>query len=549
MSSRRYWKWVLPLSLILFAFDRDSPNLLLPVDYDPLAKAIASTGRIRNYEATVPPQCYTKAEGISNPCWTCHTKPVLPNELIDWDLQQEYAFSDQAMTNHWRNLFRDRRPEMAKISTEEVLSYIRTDNYRPLRAALEGRDDYPGYVPDLSFALGFDEEGFARDGSDWRAFRYKPFLGTFWPTNGSTDDVMIRLPMMFRTLDGNDSREIYKVNLAILEAAIAAGPMAGQKQDFVYPVEPLNEDIAGMDLNGDGEIGGMIHEIRCFPEHYAGDAVTVAVVRYIYPKDTEFLHSVRYVDPGKPDLIATRMKELRYSRKRQFLDSWALSFQYEHEYNEKENNQLPVFAGSPMVGLLNSFGWQLQGFIEDENGRLRLQTHEEHQFCMGCHSALGVTVDQTFSFARKVPGRSGWAYQDIRGIKDVPQQGHDQPEIAAYFHRVRGGDEFRANDEMLERYWKDDTLNEALVARAAPGGDRDIAWLVAPSEERALQLNRAYMLLVRDQTFTAGRDAVVAPVANVHRKIENTSTSLDKTGHVFKDGVLWLDWSAQDMIR
>jgi hypothetical protein len=57
------------------------------------------------------------------------------------------------------------------------------------------------------------------------------------------------------------------------------------------------------------------------------------------------------------------------------------------------------------VGLLNDFGWQLQGFIEDAEGRLRLQTQEEHLFCMGCHSNIGVTVDQTFSFPRKVPGK------------------------------------------------------------------------------------------------------------------------------------------------
>ena len=61
-------------------------------------------------------------------------------------------------------------------------------------------------------------------------------------------------------------------------------------------------------------------------------------------------------------------------------------------------------------------GWQLQGFIEDAEGRLRLQSDEEHRVCMGCHDGIGVTVDQTFSFPRTLPGAEGWRYQDLRGI-------------------------------------------------------------------------------------------------------------------------------------
>ena len=43
-----------------------------------------------------------------------------------------------------------------------------------------------------------DGQGFARDRSGWRALRYKPFSGTFWPTNGSSDDVFVRLDPDFR---------------------------------------------------------------------------------------------------------------------------------------------------------------------------------------------------------------------------------------------------------------------------------------------------------------------------------------------------------------
>lgn len=195
------------------------------------------------------------------------------------------------------------------------------------------------------------------------------------------------------------------------------------------------------------------------------------------------------------------------------------------------------------MGLRNDFGWQLQGFIEDAQGRLRLQTEEEHRFCIGCHSAIGVTVDQTFAFARKVPGAEGWRHQDLRGIRDVPQVGHAEPEILTYFRRVAGGDEFRANEEILHRFFPSGTLDELAVRRAAAGGDQDITFLVAPSHQRALQLNKAYIALVREQAFAQGRDTLLAPPRNVHDKIDNGSTDLGKTGRVYDDGQLWLDWS------
>ncbi|CAM2007789.1 hypothetical protein [Acanthopleuribacter pedis] len=512
--------------------------------FDPLEHAVATFGKMTNYEATVPPQCYTKTAGTANPCYTCHTGYRAPNEMSDWELQEEYAFSDFAMTNRWFNLFKDRGDFLSNTTDEEILSYVREDNYTPLKKALADRDDYQGYRPDLDLAQGFDEDGFANDGSHWRALRYKPFLGTFWPTNGSTDDVFIRLPEKFRTLNGKPSRAAEKANFAILEAVIAAGPKAGRGAKFRFTVEPIDETAIAVDLNKDGELTAEVTDIVGFPKTYVADAADEKTRQYVYPKYIEFLHSVRYLDPEKPDMIATRMKELRYSRKIRYLDSWAMSYVYEREYNEKEEGTLPQFYGSPMVGISNDFGWMLQGFIEDAKGRLRLQTQEEHQFCMGCHSAVGATVDQTFTLARKVPGRDGWRYQDPVGMSDVPQQGNPKPEIALYFERVGGGDEFRANQEVLERFFEDGKPRETDIARAAPGGDKDITWLIAPSRERALNLNRAYLEIVKEQSFKHGRDALLGPIDNVHQRIENGNTDLSETGKVFKDGMLWLDWSA-----
>lgn len=511
-------------------------------DYDPIARARASVGKIVNQEATVPAQCYTRTAGSSNPCWTCHTLSQKPNHMDDWDLQQEYAFSDFALVNRWTNVFRDRREELAKTSDDEILAWIRQDNYAPLKRALADREDYPGYKPDLDFARGFDEEGFAKDGSAWRAIRYKPFPGTFWPTNGSTDDVMIRLPKKFRVdVEGEESRAIYKINLSILEAAVAS-PQTKNAAAVDRVIEEIDEKIAGFDVDGDGSIEGKASVMHSLPSHYVGGAKEVAVSRNLFPYYTEFLHSVRYVDPDRPTLLATRMKELRYSRKILHLDHWGRLKAYEDEVDAKEQGKLPIFAGSPLVGLTNDFGWQLQGFIEDEKGRLRLQTEEEHLTCMGCHGSIGVTVDNTFTLSRKIPGAAGWRHQDIRGIHDAPQAGHDEPEILRWFKRVGGGDEFRANEEILERFFADGKVKEAEVRRASKGGDRDIAWLLKPTRERALQLNKAYRAIVLEQSYELGRDAVIGGLDNIHKKIENGSTELSKTGKVFMDGRLWLDW-------
>ena len=515
---------------------------------DPTAHARIDLRTVRNFEATVPPQCYTATAGVSNPCWTCHVAPHHPNDLADWELQEEYAFSDFAMTNRWSNLFVDRSEAVAEIPEAEILEWIRTDNYGPFRDAMAGVEDYPGYRPDLNFDAGFDAEGFANDGSGWRAIRYKPFLGTFWPTNGATDDVLIRLPDAFGTLNGIASREILKVNYAILDAAIAAGPMAGRRDaDLVHRVEPVDEGVAGRDLDGDGTIGGIVEVIRGLPERFCGDASEVAIERYKYPTGTEFLHTVRYIDPDAPSLRSRRLKELRYSRKVDYLDAWAMAYRYEREYNEKEDGELPVFTGSPLVGIRNGYGWQLQGFIEDAEGDLRLQTAEEHQFCMGCHSAVGVSVDHTFTLPRKLPGAAGWGYDYLDGIPDVPQQGHARGEILTYLELVGGGDEFRANREMIERFFDaEGRVREDMVSRAGVGGDRDIRWLLEPSWERAMLLNRIYRTIVAEQSYEFGRDAVVGPIENVHEFIENGSTDLADTGRVFTDGVLWLDWSGVD---
>ena len=511
--------------------------------YDPLAAA-AAEGLIHNVEAGVPPQCYTKTGARSNPCWTCHTSHNGLNRTDDWRLQQRYDFSELGRTNHWSNLFKDRRAAIAGIDDAAALAYIRQDNYAALRPALLAHPDYPGWVPDLDYRLGFDGEGFARDGSDWRAFRYKPFPGTFWPTNGSTDDVLIRQPAPFRSdTSGHPSRIIYKINLAILEAAMAV-PDSVPDAKLRRSIEPVDETAAAIDLDGDGRIGGTVSQIRGLPAHYAGAAAGIPVLRYDYPQGTEFLHTVRYVDPDAPDLMSARFKEVRYAIKRFQLNQATRQWRYDEETQERDIGGLPHYSGTSYSGQTNAFGWRLQGYIEDAAGRLRLQTREEQIYCMGCHTGIGVTVDQTFSLPRKVPGAAGWGPQNLAGIQDVPQAGSTEPEILRYFRRVGGGDEFRANSEMLQRFFPGGKLDATKVHRAAPGGSGDIRDLIVPSRQRALQLDKAYMLIVREQSFIHGRDALLAPAENVHAQLDNTDTALKASGRTYRDGRLWLDWNA-----
>lgn len=514
--------------------------------YDPLELALATRDQIVNREAVVPPACYTRTDGIANPCWTCHSRGLDPNEQLGWPLQAAYSFSDFARENRWSNLFLDRRAEIAAISDEAITAWIAADNYGPLRDALQKRRDYPGYVPDLDLHAGVDSSGFARDGSGWRAVRFKPFPGTFWPTNGNVGDVWIRLPQAFqRTADGRPSQAVYRVNLAILEAAIGADPDT-KTAALERRVEAIDEAAGGVDLDGDGTLG-QTRTINGLPRTYVGEAAEIAVRRYVYPAGVEFLHPVRYLDPEQPGFMATRLKELRYAVKRFDLDRWARQRAYAEELEDKERGRLPVYAGGPEIGLLNDFGWQFQGFIEDARGRLRLQTEEEQLYCMGCHSALSVTVDSSFSFARKIPGAAGWGLIDANGLPDVPQAGHDEPETLTWFKRVTGGDEFRANDEIRQRFWPGGTLDEAAVRRAAPGGDRDMSDLIMPSTPRALALNKAYRVLIRGQRFDLGRDTVLSPPRNVHRRIDAEATDLAATGRVFRDGRLHLDWSGVDL--
>src|SRR3546814_6632897 len=100
-----------------------------------------------------------------------HTGANNKNGADDWELQAQYQFNAMGRTNHWTNLFVDRSKAIAAQNDADTLSYVRHDNYTPLRAALQRLPESrrPRWIPDLDPAQGFDDTGFARDGSGWRS--------------------------------------------------------------------------------------------------------------------------------------------------------------------------------------------------------------------------------------------------------------------------------------------------------------------------------------------------------------------------------------------
>lgn len=492
-----------------------------------------------NEEAPIPPQCYTKTEGVNNPCYTCHQTYFKPNDTQyrtnlrnDGANQGLYNFSDEGEINSWKNLFVDRRKWIKKISNEQIANYVDQDNYSALAQNLKNRE-WQGFIPDLkNYHLAdkaFNERGIAKDGSGWVAFNYKPFPGTFWPTNGATDDVLIRLPAKFRQLNGQYNENIYLINLSLVEMAI--------KELVEVDIFAVDEFELDTDINQDGTMSATV-EVLKQRNFFIGDANDIQIPRLQYPEKTEIMHSVRYVgvDDNDQIYVPKRMKELRYMTKTKVLTDSAIDTTYRRERKEKLDEQLPHYTKVKDRGFNNKFGWLIQGYIEDYDGELRPQSYEETAFCMGCHSAIGTTIDQTFAFPRKVTGKAGWGYINLKGMIDAPSRGQKQGEILQYLQVNGGGNEFRENTEMFEKWYKSDgTVDEEKVKGA------DVYQLITPSKQRAYDLNKAYSQIVRTQSFIHGRDVNIAPAINVHKEIDEAITPL-KVEHRLDGWDIRLDW-------
>ncbi|GAB6071789.1 hypothetical protein JCM14244_01660 [Venenivibrio stagnispumantis] len=506
---------------------------------------------IYNKTAYIVPQCYTQTidenNQIHNPCYACHTVGKEPNYVVDTDLQLNYDFPEIALNNPFSNFFRkDINEKLQSISDEDIINYVRQSNYIDKNGNIILKQNLPkdwkGYIPDCYF--NFDDEGFdinpkTGEYTGWRAFRYYPFLGTFWPTNGSTDDVLIRLPEAFqKDENGKFNKEIYKINLAIVEALI-------KQKDII--TEPLDEKLAGIDLDKDGKISIATSVKYTWDKDknsmsYVGLAKKllqegkIHLAGGLYPEGTEFLHTVRYIDwdENKNSIkLAPRMKEVRYMKKIYWMTYSDLKYIVDKELDERNPSKsvssfpsVDVFGGNYEEGLDNGVGWILSGYIEDKKGNLRPQTNEETLYCMGCHSGIGATTDSTFAFARKFEasdkedilyGWLHWSQRDLKGIPDHKvryQKYGDVYEYEFYLRNNKSGNEFRTNDEVINKFFnKDGSIKDDMVNKL----HTDISILLYPSKERAIMLNKLYKLIVNEQGFIKGREAIGDLERYVHK--------------------------------
>ncbi|SIS57422.1 hypothetical protein [Phaeovulum vinaykumarii] len=532
--------------------------LALMLSAAPAVALEMSGGYLANPTAYIPSQCYTVTEEagangtgrVHNPCFTCHVRPRAPHYLNDADLQTEYSLPGPALENPWTNLFVDRSAAVDAVTDDDILAWVRRDNYRvggrialaerladlPPEWDADGDGEWSGYVPDAWFA--FDDEGFDRSPeggyTGWRAFAYQPLPGAFWPANGSADDVLIRLPAAFREdAAGRFDLGIYKANLAIVEALITRTDV---------PVPGLDEAALGVDLDRDGVLGRAdvvrfaFAPLRGETMHYVGRAGAEdrALAAGLYPQGTEFLHSVRYLDVTETGVgMAARMKELRYMQKTRWQSYYDRETAALAEAKERADfpDRIRHLLGDAERGIPNGYGWRLQGFIEDAAGDLRPQDFEETAFCIGCHGGVGVTDDDTFAFPRKLGAdafRGGWYHWTQKGLAGTPERPRaDGTGEYAHYLRVNGaGDELRGNAEIIRAWIDGDTAPAApdSPARLKPGRAEalaeDISTLLLPSPERALRLDAAYREIVRAQSFRLGRDATITPQTNVHRVLE-----------------------------
>ncbi|APD95988.1 hypothetical protein BM523_10890 [Alteromonas mediterranea] len=499
------------------------------------ALAYIEHNEVYNPESVIPPQCYTKTDGVNNPCYACHQSydsiEKRPNQMGDGTLQGNYEFSDVGLTNSWKNLFIDRTSLIAGIDDATIKKYVKEDNYT---ASLE-KDVMPDYmrIENLSSAdNAFDKDGFAKDGSGWVSYNYKPFPSTFWPTNGSTGDAMIRLPDDFQTLNGEYNKAIYTLNLSLVEMAL--------KELDTLTVAPVNELVLNIDVNQDGKLTKSVTEIAR-SSHYVGDARAVPLAHMLYPEGTEFLHTVRYIGVDEDGTIynAPRMKEVRYMKKHMFRSRESLASAYYAEAKDKHFEKLPQTRYLGEKGIDNGFGWTINGFIENEQGELRAQHDQELAFCNGCHKTVGSTFDQTFSFARKVPGQAGWGYINLKEIEDVPNIDEEKGEFLTYMERVGGGDEFRQNGEMLAKWFDEKGMVKVEEVQRA----KSVYDIITPSPERAYALNKAYLTIVKEQSYLFGRDATLTEATNVLSTIDAEQPPL-KPEHRFKWDMR-LNWQAE----
>jgi hypothetical protein len=170
---------------------------------------------------------------------------------------------------------------------------------------------------------------------------------------------------------------------------------------------------------------------------------------------------------------------------------------------------------------------------------------------------LGALADSTFVFQRKFEKgthKDGWYHWSEKGFENIADLllPNGEGEYERYLKNNNAGDEFRDNEEVMEKFfvkgWEEDEENiqKDLLAKlenpdvvlkqhwklksdALEKLKNDISYLLLPSPKRALNLNKAYKVIVDEQSYIYGRDAHIKPVQNVHKSVyDGQMTQLEK---------------------
>jgi hypothetical protein len=240
----------------------------------------------------------------------------------------------------------------------------------------------------------------------------------------------------------------------------------------------------------------------------------------LFPESAEFFHSLRYLDISKEREVtqAPRVKEIRYSVKKRWYPPVILARFAADEIKEKAYTpDRPRWVrGNQEFGVSNALGWQYRGFIEDGDGDLRPQTHEELVFCVGCHSGIGATTDSNFSFARKIGDN------EIGYLSGMTAYGGARSPLATSAQRL--SPELHTVLKGYAAYFEHNgSLNDFRNLSADISGDltaqslRSLFW---PSAGNAMLLNKAYRTIVQEQSYVRGRDAIISPLVYILRKVE-----------------------------
>src|SRR5699024_5466167 len=112
----------------------------------------------------------------------------------------------------------------------------------------------------------------------------------------------------------------------------------------------------------------------------------------------------------------------------------------------------------------------------------------------------------------------GWYHWHQKGMAGIaePRRRDGSGEYAFYLQQVGNADEYRGNREVRQRFFNAaGTLKETMLAELSA----DITVLILPSRRRALDLDKAYQAVVKEQSYSQGRDAVLAPRENVWKRV------------------------------